>query len=66
MAWRVRWAKPAVDSVERQAAYIAADSPLYAAALIREARDAARSLRQFTVQGCSRTHWTNKVLSGAI
>ena len=51
MAWRVRWAEPAWDSVERQAAYIAADSPRYAAALIKDARDAARSLRQFPKRG---------------
>ena len=51
MAWRVRWAEPAWISVERQAAYIAADSPRYAAALIRDARDAARSLRQFPRRG---------------
>ena len=40
-----------MQSVERQAAYIAADSPRYAAALIRSARDAARSLRQFPKRG---------------
>ena len=51
MAWRVRWAEPAWDNVERQAAYIAKDSPRYAAALIRAARDAARSLRQFPNRG---------------
>ncbi|HEX6100054.1 MAG TPA: type II toxin-antitoxin system RelE/ParE family toxin [Thermoanaerobaculia bacterium] len=38
-------------SVERQAAYIAADSPRYAAALIRDAREAARSLQQFPKRG---------------
>jgi toxin ParE1/3/4 len=37
--------------VKRQAAYIATDSPRYAAALIRDARDAARSLRQFPNRG---------------
>lgn len=46
-----RWAAPAWDSVERQAGYIAADSPRYAAALIRDAREAARSLRQFPKRG---------------
>ena len=51
MAWRVTWAEPAWDSVERQAAYVAADSPRYAAALIRDAREAARSLRQFPRRG---------------
>jgi plasmid stabilization system protein ParE len=33
------------------AEYIAKDSPRYAAVLIREARDAARSLRQFANRG---------------
>ena len=51
MAWRIRWSEHAWDNVERQAAYIAQDSPRYAAALIREARDAARSLRQFPNRG---------------
>ena len=51
MAWRVRWSEPAWDSLQRQATYIARDSPRYAAALIREAREAARSLRQFPNRG---------------
>ncbi|MGA8808422.1 MAG: type II toxin-antitoxin system RelE/ParE family toxin [Thermoanaerobaculia bacterium] len=51
MAWRVRWTDSAWDSVERQAAYIELDSPRYAAAIVREARDAARSLRQFPNRG---------------
>ena len=51
MAWRVTWSEHAWDNVERQAAYIEQDSPRYAAALIREARDAARSLRQFPNRG---------------
>ena len=51
MAWRVRWTTSAWDNVERQAAYIARDSPRYAAALLREARLAARSLRQFPNRG---------------
>jgi addiction module RelE/StbE family toxin len=51
VAWRVRWTEPAWDDVQRQAAYIEQDSPRYAAALIREARDAARSLRQFPSRG---------------
>ena len=51
MAWRVRWTEPAENAVERQAAYIAQDSPRYAAVLVRSARDAARSLRQFPKRG---------------
>jgi toxin ParE1/3/4 len=51
VAWRVRWSEPASDAVERQAAYIAQDSPRYAAALIRSAREAARSLKQHPKRG---------------
>ena len=51
MAWRVRWTEPAENAVERQAAYIAQDSPRYAAALVRSARDAARSLTRFPKRG---------------
>jgi plasmid stabilization system protein ParE len=51
VAWRVIWSKPAWNKLEAAAEYIAKDSPRYAAALIREARDAARSLRQFANRG---------------
>ena len=51
MAWRVTWTEPAWENVRSAAEYIAKDSPRYAAALIREARDAARSLRQFANRG---------------
>jgi toxin ParE1/3/4 len=51
VAWRVRWTEPAWSHLEAAAEYIAQDSPRYAAALIREARDAARSLRSFANRG---------------
>ena len=51
MAWRVRWTEPAWANLEAAAAYIGQDSPRYAATLVREARDAARSLRQFANRG---------------
>lgn len=51
MAWRVKWTEPAWSNLEAAAAYIAQDSPRYAATLVREARDAARSLRQFANRG---------------
>lgn len=51
MAWRVNWTEPAWENVEAAARYIAYDSPRYAAALIRDARDAARSLTQFPHRG---------------
>jgi plasmid stabilization system protein ParE len=40
-----------MENLARQAAYIEHDSPRYAAALVREARDAAQSLRQFPNRG---------------
>jgi toxin ParE1/3/4 len=51
VAWRVRWTELAWGGVESAAEYIARDSPRYAAALIREARTAARSLREFPNRG---------------
>ena len=51
MAWRVIWSEPAWNNLEAAANYIEKDSPRYAAALIREAREAARSLRQFANRG---------------
>jgi toxin ParE1/3/4 len=51
VAWRVSWTEPAWANLEAAARYIESDSPRYAATLIREARDAARSLRQFANRG---------------
>jgi len=51
VARRVRWTTRAWSNVEAAAEYIADDSPRYAAALIREAREASRSLRQFANRG---------------
>lgn len=51
MAWQVKWTEPAWSNLEAAAEYIAQDSPRYAAALIREARDAARSLRHLANRG---------------
>ena len=51
MARRVVWSLPAWNKLEAAAEYIAKDSPRYAAALIGEARDAARSLRDFANRG---------------
>jgi toxin ParE1/3/4 len=51
VARRVRWATPALENLQQAAAYIGLDSPRYAAALVREARDAARSLRRFSDRG---------------
>lgn len=51
MAWKVRWARPALEDLEQIADYIALDSRYYAAAFVREIRDAARSLRQVARRG---------------
>jgi plasmid stabilization system protein ParE len=51
VAWRVNWTELASRNLKQQADYIAQDSQRYADALIREARVAARSLRQFPNRG---------------
>jgi plasmid stabilization system protein ParE len=51
VAWRIRWTGPAEENLDAAAAYIAEDSLRFAATLIREARDAARSLRYFANRG---------------
>jgi len=44
MARKVKWTEAAWPDIEEVSDYIAKDSPYYAAALVREVRDAARSL----------------------
>lgn len=51
MARRIIWTGIAWDDLEAAAHFIARDSPRYAAAFVREARDAARSLSQFADRG---------------
>lgn len=51
MARRVAWTEPALEDLEAAAAYIARDSPRYAAAVVREAQEAARSLEGFSRRG---------------
>jgi toxin ParE1/3/4 len=51
VAWRVVWTDPAWLNLEAAADYIAQDSPRYAAGLVREARDAARSLSHLANRG---------------
>jgi len=51
MARRIVWTEPALEDLEAAAAYIARDSPRYAAATVREARNAARSLKTFANRG---------------
>ncbi|MBK5258092.1 MAG: type II toxin-antitoxin system RelE/ParE family toxin [Thermoanaerobaculia bacterium] len=62
MAWRVVWSGPAWNHLEDAATYIAKDSPRYAATLIGEAREAARSLRQFANRGRHVPEWNDPSL----
>jgi len=51
MAWKVTWTYSAWRDLEEVADYIAKDSPHYAAAFVREVRDAARSLAYIVERG---------------
>ncbi|MEK7405736.1 MAG: type II toxin-antitoxin system RelE/ParE family toxin [Acidobacteriota bacterium] len=51
MARRIVWTEPAVEDLEAAARYIATDSPRYAAAVVSEAQEAARSLKRFAERG---------------
>jgi plasmid stabilization system protein ParE len=51
VARTVRWTETAIQDLEEAAAFISRDSRFYAAALVRETRAAARSLRTFAERG---------------
>jgi toxin ParE1/3/4 len=51
MARKVMWTETAWGNLEEVADYIAKDSSHYAAALVREARDAARTLAHLAERG---------------
>jgi len=51
MARSVVWSYEATADLQALAEYIAKDSPYYAAAFIRELRDASRSLKEFSERG---------------
>jgi plasmid stabilization system protein ParE len=51
MAWKVVWAESAWRDLEGVADYIAKDSSSYAAAFVREAREAARTLAYLAERG---------------
>lgn len=51
MARKVKWTAAAWNDLEEAADYIARDSPNYAAALVREVREAARSLSRLAERG---------------
>ena len=51
MARKVNWTQNAWNDLEETADFIAADSSFYAAAFVREVRDAARTLTRFAKRG---------------
>jgi len=51
MAKTVKWTEAAWSDLDGVADYIAADSPFYAAAFVREVREAARSLNVMPERG---------------
>ncbi|MGO9271910.1 MAG: type II toxin-antitoxin system RelE/ParE family toxin [Terriglobia bacterium] len=51
MAQRVIWTEAAWNDLEATAEYIAKDSRRYAAALVREVKSVARSLRSLSQRG---------------
>lgn len=51
MAYRVVWSPKAVEDVEAIAAYIARDSPSYAAAVVRKILDISRYLQKIPLEG---------------
>lgn len=51
MAYRVEWSPRALEDVEALAAYIAADSPAYAASVVKKILETTRNLSQFPFAG---------------
>jgi len=51
MAGRVKWTEAALDDLDNIAAYIARDSQFYASVVVREIRDAARSISSMPLRG---------------
>lgn len=51
MARKIKWTEVAWSDLEEVSDYIAKDSRYYAAAFVREVRDAARSLAYFSERG---------------
>lgn len=51
MARRIAWTEAAWGDLEQAADYIARDSPTYAASLVRQLRDRARSLEEMPERG---------------
>jgi plasmid stabilization system protein ParE len=57
VVWKVKWTEAALSDIERIVSYIAKDSPNYAAGLVREARDAARTLGRLAQRGRVVPEW---------
>jgi toxin ParE1/3/4 len=51
MDYKVVWSPRAIDDLEAIAVYIAADSPSYAAAVVKSILQSTRSLKQFPYSG---------------
>lgn len=51
MARKINWTESALNDLEAAADYINRDSPFYAAAFVKEVRDASRSLQYFSERG---------------
>lgn len=51
MVWKVNWTEGAWTDLENVAGYIAVDSPHYAAAFVREVKEAVSSLKRFAERG---------------
>lgn len=51
MVWKVKWTHTAWTDLENIANFIAKDSPYYAAAFVREAKEASQSLKVFAERG---------------
>ena len=61
MAWLVVWTEPAWETLEAASDYIAQDSPRCATALIREAREAVKSLRHTAELMAGRPEWAESM-----
>jgi toxin ParE1/3/4 len=51
MAYRIAWSPRAVEDLEAKAQYISADSPAYAAAMVKTILSTARNLSSFPFSG---------------
>ncbi len=62
MAYRVVWSAKAVEDIEAIAAYIARDSPSYAAAVVRKILDTTRHLHQSPLAGSIIAEFANSAI----